>query len=249
MLKHYYSVAKREISLLTKIDGHLNLVRYFAHDYVEGDDFIYLILEKCHGTLTWLMAKRRQHQRQQQHQQQQQLTVETQQQEHTYLREALLELCSGLEHMHELRIVHRDIKPQNILLVPRHNEVVKSGKSGKTGEREEEMPGEEMPRELSWSHWRLKISDMGLGKAMTRSSSSSASASSVVGGGGGGGGGDGDGRESFNLSSQVYWKQKRTELGTSRGGVAPAEREDSYAVVGTEGQCCRRCCCVLFIFV
>ena len=235
MLKHYYSVAKREISLLTKIDGHLNLVRYFAHEYVEGDDFIYLILEKCHGTLTWLMAKR---------QQQQQLTVETQQQEHTYLREALLELCSGLEHMHELRIVHRDIKPQNILLVPRHNEVVKSGKSGKSGKREEEMSGEEMLGELSWSHWRLKISDMGLGKAMTRSSSSSASASSVVGGGGGG-----DGRESFNLSSQVYWKQKRTELGTRRGGVASVEREDSYAVVGTEGQCCRRCCCVLFIFL
>ncbi|EGC29399.1 hypothetical protein DICPUDRAFT_58819 [Dictyostelium purpureum] len=147
MLSQFIKFADREVSILIQSDEHTNVVRYYAKE--EDDEFIYLAISYCQGSLDQYV--------------QQKLfpadsvpattnnnnginnspslqsispTIIILDQK---IKNMIYELFKGLEHLHSLNIVHRDIKPQNILIDPNN---------------------------------RIKISDMGLGKALDRDEAS-----------------------------------------------------------------------------
>jgi len=96
------SAAEQEISILIDSDHHPNVVRYFSQE--RDRDFTYLALEKCECSLLDLVEDGNCSQEQ--------------------LLLLLHHMLLGLQHLHSLNIVHRDVKPGNIL-------VVDQGKTGK----------------------------------------------------------------------------------------------------------------------
>jgi len=124
LLRYLYEAAGKEIQLLISLDESTqNIVRYFAME--EDHEFIYLALELCSGTLAERVQQR-------------EPPALTQEDLGTslpsYTVAALRELCQGLINLHRAGVVHRDIKPQNVLLTRgdwRRNEVqVKIGDVG-----------------------------------------------------------------------------------------------------------------------
>lgn len=93
------TVATREVELLQESDDHPNVIRYFYKESREG--FMYIALELCPASLADIIEKPS---------------------SHTPIVKAfdpkrgLWQITSGLRHLHTLKIVHRDIKPQNILV-------------------------------------------------------------------------------------------------------------------------------------
>ncbi|CAK1367782.1 Serine/threonine-protein kinase/endoribonuclease IRE1 [Cercospora beticola] len=109
MLSQYYELAASEVNFLQQSDDHPNVVRYFCRQ--RDDHFLYIAVELCQASLfdVWepekakteeLRAERRK------------LKLAIQQD----MNRTLQQLAAGLHHLHKLRIIHRDIKPQNILV-------------------------------------------------------------------------------------------------------------------------------------
>ena len=92
--------ADKEISLLIQSDQHPNVLRYYAKE--EDASFIYIALEKCAGSIQDLIERPADYPHAQH------LTI-------------LLDMMTGLAHLHGLNIVHRDLKPANILLTSAHH--------------------------------------------------------------------------------------------------------------------------------
>lgn len=132
MLSQYYALASQEVSFLQQSDDHPNVVRYFCQQ--KDDHFLYIAVELCQASLfeTWkpdvakLPEERLQQLRTLKSAMQQDMT------------KTLQQLAAGLHHLHNLRIIHRDIKPQNILVA--------------------------FPKRSHPNGTRLVISDFGLGK-------------------------------------------------------------------------------------
>eukprot|EP00741_Cyanophora_paradoxa_P009242 tig00001416_g8952.t1 len=102
MLPHFFNAAQREISLLIQADHHPNVVRYYG---LEADNqFVYLALERCARTLADYVEEARSSQGRQSALP----SGET--------RRVLGELVQGVAFLHAMHIVHRDIKPVNVLL-------------------------------------------------------------------------------------------------------------------------------------
>jgi serine/threonine-protein kinase/endoribonuclease IRE1 len=116
VLKNCIKEAKQEVSILIKADAHPNVVTFFALE--EDETFIYLILEKCVGSLADVVndqAKKKGKKFNKQFN----------------LLKLLQDSAKGLNYLHKLKIVHRDIKPMNILIDSKGNAKIADFASGK----------------------------------------------------------------------------------------------------------------------
>ena len=109
-------MATREVSILKESDDHpnLNVVRYrdFYYDEESDSEFFYIVLDLCPGSLADVFEnldsdvedgdKRREEWKD--------IALGFDE------RKAMKQIASGLRHLHGLRLIHRDIKPQNILI-------------------------------------------------------------------------------------------------------------------------------------
>lgn len=96
VLLDFIDIDLHEVELLRQADEHPNVIRYYC---METDSmFRYLALELCQASLRDYVEN----------------TVFPKTAEQN--KRLLLETISGLRHLHTLKIVHRDIKPGNILI-------------------------------------------------------------------------------------------------------------------------------------
>jgi serine/threonine-protein kinase/endoribonuclease IRE1 len=106
LLHDFVTLATREVSILEESDDHPNVIRYFYQE--AQSNFLYIAIELCPASLADIIER-----------------------PDNFMdiavtfdpKRALRQITSGLQHLHALKIIHRDIKPQNIL--------VSSAKNGK----------------------------------------------------------------------------------------------------------------------
>lgn len=130
LLQDFVTLAAREVSILQESDDHPNVIRYY---YQEAHaNFLYIALELCPASLADIVENP-------DRDQWRDIAIAFDP------KRALRQITSGLRHLHALKLVHRDIKPQNILV-----SAAKSGPGSASGKP---------------SH-RMLISDFGLCKKL-----------------------------------------------------------------------------------
>lgn len=98
LLPECFTLADREVALLRESDTHENVVRYFCTE--QDRQFRYIAVELCCATLQDYTEGAK---------------VKLLRSQISEL-EVLRQSTKGLIHLHSLNIVHRDIKPQNVLI-------------------------------------------------------------------------------------------------------------------------------------
>ncbi|ODV77525.1 kinase-like protein [Suhomyces tanzawaensis NRRL Y-17324] len=105
MLLDFFDIANHEVRLLQESDDHPNVIRYFCSQSSESEKFLYIALELCLCSLEDIVEKPK----------------KSLKLSENHLNEVLHQLVSGLHYLHSLKIVHRDVKPQNILVAAAKN--------------------------------------------------------------------------------------------------------------------------------
>ncbi|CAA7269916.1 unnamed protein product [Cyclocybe aegerita] len=101
LLQDFVTLAAREVSILQESDDHPNVIRYY---YQEAHaNFLYIALELCPASLADIIESP-------DREQWRDIAI------NFNPKKALKQITSGLRHLHALKLVHRDIKPQNILV-------------------------------------------------------------------------------------------------------------------------------------
>ncbi|KAF2239367.1 hypothetical protein EV356DRAFT_502419 [Viridothelium virens] len=108
MLPQYYELASQEVNLLQQSDDHPNVIRYFCQQ--KDANFLYIAVELCQASLWDLYKDGRPDDEWKEE------YGPLVNQINSNVPKALYQLAAGLNHLHNLRIIHRDIKPQNILI-------------------------------------------------------------------------------------------------------------------------------------
>ncbi|EFO85805.1 hypothetical protein CRE_01627 [Caenorhabditis remanei] len=97
VVSEFVKFAHREADLLRESDTHPHVIRYFC---MESDSqFKYLALELCIASLNDFVERK-----------------ELQENVSLSLKDILRQSTDGLAHLHASKIVHRDMKPQNVLI-------------------------------------------------------------------------------------------------------------------------------------
>lgn len=100
MLRDFFDIASHEVNLLQESDDHPNVIRYY--DKEEDSQFFYIALELCPASLQDVIEKPNSYP-----------SLITSSLDKP---EMLKQITAGIHYLHSLKIVHRDIKPQNILV-------------------------------------------------------------------------------------------------------------------------------------
>ncbi|KAI0299431.1 hypothetical protein B0F90DRAFT_1728628 [Multifurca ochricompacta] len=99
LLRDFVTLAHREVNLLKDADDHPNVIRYYYQEAHEN--FLYIALELCPASLADIIERPDLFR---------DIAISFNP------KRAVRQITSGLRHLHALKIVHRDIKPQNILI-------------------------------------------------------------------------------------------------------------------------------------
>ncbi|KAK7683852.1 hypothetical protein QCA50_013230 [Cerrena zonata] len=99
LLQDFVTLAAREVTILQESDDHPNVIRYYYQEH--HANFLYIALELCPASLADVIERPDLHR---------EISIAFDP------KKALRQITSGLRHLHALKIVHRDIKPQNILI-------------------------------------------------------------------------------------------------------------------------------------
>lgn len=118
MLSQYYELASQEVSFLQQREDHPNVIKYYCQQ--KDQHFLYIALELCQASLMDLYFPQN---TDPSHRERLATLLLSIQQE---MPKVLHQLAAGLHHLHSRRIIHRDIKPQNILIAkPKKHETSK----------------------------------------------------------------------------------------------------------------------------
>ncbi|KAK9719627.1 bifunctional endoribonuclease/protein kinase ire1 [Basidiobolus ranarum] len=101
LLIDFYDVADHEVKLLRESDDHPNVIRYYCKE--QCDRFMYIAVELCQASLFDSIEKG-------------QLSDAASLIASVPPSKILYQIISGIHYLHSLKIIHRDIKPQNILI-------------------------------------------------------------------------------------------------------------------------------------
>jgi serine/threonine-protein kinase/endoribonuclease IRE1 len=120
MVRTYFDLAQQEINALKNVELSKHVIRYFHNEITR--DFSFIAIEKCQASLYDIFGEGGRYP-EMMNTDNLGLYDQLRGQVLSDVPEALSQLIEGLSYLHTQRIIHRDIKPQNILVAypEKHN--------------------------------------------------------------------------------------------------------------------------------